>query len=251
MLANLHSWESPLSSDLVDFQTELQADLISIIRQLADLQQRSEQVMWSVVELYNNGDRKVAITYQQLLATQPDELRLVVGHSAHRIQLLKVLKTAKKLVKIASPWINHYGFDDEMIQETTNCLEREVDVEICWGFQRDIGSLIKPGKGCWSFSTPQPWQYDAIDKLQKLRRNYPARFRLKLIGTHAKVFLCEAFAVVGSCNVLCSKPRKLDNSHEELGLLTTDHRDIETLIDWFEKTPNLAARKPKTDTDIA
>lgn len=246
VLVNFPFEEHPELSDLADFRTELQGDVFSVIRQLADLRQRSEQVMWSVAALYNNVDRKVAATYQRLLEAKPDESRVVVGHSGHRTQWLKGLKEANQHVWIANPWITRYGFDDEMIQGTIACLERGVSIDICWGFQRDIGSLIKPGNGCWSFSIPNPWQYDAISKLQKLRKSYPDTFRLKLIGTHAKVFLCEKFAVVGSCNVLCSKPRRADNSREELGLLTTNRRDIETLMDWFEKAPNLTARKPKT-----
>lgn len=247
VLANFPSRKHPELSDLENFRTELQADMLSIVRQVADIQQRSEQVMWSVAALYNNVDRKVAAVYQKLLEAQSDESRVVVGHSGHRNWWLKGLKNAKKQVITINPWTTRHGFDDEMIRETRDCLKRGVQIDIGWGFQRDIGTLIKPENGSWSFSTPNPWQYNAMHELQALRRNYPDRFRLKLIGTHAKVFLCEKFAVVGSCNVLCSKPRQADDSRQELGLLTTDRCDIETLIEWFEKAPNLAARKPKTD----
>lgn len=245
VLSNLTSWQPPEPSDLVDFRAELQADTLSIMRQLADLRQRSEQVMRSVAALYNNVDRKVAVVYQQLLEAQPEESRVVIGHSGHRTQWLKGLKEANQLVISINPWTTRRGIDDEMIQAMTDCLEREVSINIGWGYQGDIGSLIKPENGAWKFSTPNPWQYDAIHELQRLRKTYPDRFKLKLIGTHAKVFLCEKFAVVGSCNVLCSQPRRSDDIHRELGLLTTDRRDIEALIDWFEQAPDLAARKPK------
>lgn len=247
VLAKLSFEEPPEPSVLAYFRAELQADVCAVMRQVADLRQCSEQVMYSVAALYNNVDRKVAAVYQQLLEAQSDESRVVVGHSGHRNWWLKGLKEAKKQVICINPWTARHGFDNEMLQETIDCLERGIQIDIGWGFQRDIGKLIKPGNGCWSFSTPKPWQYDAINELQKLRRSYPGRFRLKLIGTHAKVFLCEKFAVVGSCNVLCSKPRQADDSRQELGIFTTDRRDIETLIEWFEKAPNLAARKPKTD----
>jgi hypothetical protein len=247
VLVKLPFENPPEPSDLAYFRAELQADVFAVMRQVADLRQRSEQVMWSVAALYNNVDRKVAAVYQRLLQAQSDESRVVVGHSGHRNWWLKGLKEAKKQVIAINPWTTRHGFDNEMLQETIDCLERGVQIDMGWGFQRDIGNLIKLGNGCWSFSTPNPWQYNAINELQKLRRSYPDRFRLKLIGTHAKVFLCEKFAVVGSCNVLCSKPRQADDSRQELGLLTTDRRDIETLIEWFEKAPNLAARKPKTD----
>ncbi|MBD1943849.1 hypothetical protein H6F50_16035 [Coleofasciculus sp. FACHB-712] len=246
VLANFPFEEHPELCDLADFRAELHSDVFSVIRQLADLRQRSEQVMLSVAALYNNVDRKVAATYQRLLEDQPDESRVVIGHSGHRNQCLKVLKEARKQVIIVNPWITRYGINDEMIQGMIDCLEREVHIDMGWGFQRDIGSIIKPGNGYWSFSTPMPWQYNAINELQKLRKSYPNTFRLKLIGTHAKVFLCENFAVVGSCNVLCSKPRKSDDYREELGLLTTERRDIATLIDWFKKAPNLAEHKAKT-----
>ncbi len=247
VLAKLPSWEPSELSGLVEFRTELQADVFAVMRQVADLQQRSEQVMWSVAALYNTVDRKVAAVYQRLLEAQSDESRVVVGHSGHRNWWLKGLKEAKKQIVCINPWTTQHGFNNEMIQETIDCLNRGVQIDISWGFQRDIGTLIKPENGSWSFSKPNPWQYNAMFKLQELRSSYPDRFRLKLIGTHAKVFLCEQFAVVGSCNVLCSKPRNLDDSREELGLLTTNRRDIETLMNWFEKAPNLAARKPKTD----
>ncbi|MBE9225986.1 hypothetical protein IQ264_11170 [Phormidium sp. LEGE 05292] len=247
VLSNFPSWESSEPSGLRGFRAELQAEVISIMKELADLRERSEQVMCSVASLYNTVDRKVAKVYQRLLTAQAHDSRVVVGHSNHRTQWLKGLKQAKKHVIIVNPWITRRGIDAEMAQAMTDCLQRGVSISLGWGYQRDIGNLIKLGNGCWSFSTPNPWQYNAINELQKLRKTYPDRFSLKLIGTHAKVFLCEEFALIGSCNVLCSKPRQSDDSREEIGLITTDRGDITTVTDWFDKAPNLIARKPNTN----
>ena len=124
VLSNLPSWESPEPSDLVNFRSELQADMLSIVRQVADIRQRSEEVMWSVATLYNTVDRKVAAVYQRLLDAQSDESQVVVGHSGHRNWWLKGLKEAKKQIVCINPWTTQHGFDNEMIQETIDCLNQ-------------------------------------------------------------------------------------------------------------------------------
>ena len=83
-----------------------------------------------------------------------------------------------------------------------------------------------------------------MSELRKLKQLYPKHFQLKLIGTHAKVWVCDyKFAVVTSANFLCSKPGNTDNCHEEIGIWTNNINNIQNLINYFSKAPNLAAKK--------
>ncbi len=225
-----------------EIRRELQANIIPIMQQLNDIGQRCEQTIMSVAALYNNVDHAVASVYQRLLlSSQPHDSKLVIGRFEHRIKLLKVLEEAQEKVWIINPWISENGFDDPIIEGIDNCLKRKIPISIAWGFQRDIGTLIKPENGSWTFTKINPWQYNAMFKLMEKKRIYPSEFQLKLIGTHAKVFMNEQFAVVGSYNILCSKPKSEKDLYEELGLITTSPCDLQTLRDWFENAPNYTA----------
>ncbi|WP_413163189.1 hypothetical protein ACL6C3_28300 [Capilliphycus salinus ALCB114379] len=224
-----------------EIRTELQANIIPVMQQLNDIRQRTEQTMMSVAALYNHVDHAVASVYQRLLlSNQPHDSKLVIGRFEHRIKLLKILEEAQEKVWIISPWTSKNGFDEPIIEGMNNCLQRRIPISIGWGFQGDIGTLIKPQNSSWTF-TGLPWQYSAMPELRKLKCVYPDEFQLKLIGTHAKVFMNEQFAVVGSYNILCSKPKSEKDLYEELGLITTSPCDLQTLRDWFDNAPNYTA----------
>lgn len=170
--------------------------------------------------------------------------RIILGKYQHRSLLLKTLSQAQEKIIIVCPWLTRHSLDNNMIQEFKNTLNRQVKIEIGWGWQKDIGNIIIPGNGFWELKPANTWKYNAMSELQKLKRLYPEYFQLKLMGTHAKVWICDdKFAVVTSANILCSKPGNTDKSYEETGLWTNNFNDIQNLIKFFIKAPNLAAKK--------
>ncbi len=71
--------------------------------------------------------------------------------------------------------------------------------------------------------------------------HYPNLFHLKLMGTHAKYWICDRkVAYVGSHNVLSSNTSYLDLAGEEVGTLHTSPRNIQKLINCFETQPDLS-----------
>ncbi len=230
------------SLNLVDFRTELQANIIPIMQQLDDIRDQSEQAMMSVAALYDHVDSEIFSVYQRLLlASQPNDSNIITGRYEHRIKLYEILEQAQDQVWIITPWISQNGFDDSIIEGMNNCLQRKIPIHVGWGFQGDINTLIEPGKGSWTFTNGTPWQYRGMSDLRDLKNKYPNEFQLKLIGTHAKIFMSEQFAVVGSYNILCSQPKSEKDLYEEVGLITTHPSDLQTLRDWFENAPNHAA----------
>lgn len=243
VLTNFPSGPNPEPADLAHLRTEFLAATEAFIRELAGLQQHCDKVQRSLATLSNQVDGKVAEIIRRFWE-QPDESRVVLGKSGHQIQLKETLKQAKTRVLIVNPWLRRDAFDGDMLSHFTSALNRHVQIHLGWGWQQDIGNIIIPGNGCWNLNPPNTWKYDALPKLQHLRRRYPEQFQLKLMGTHAKFWVCDhKFAAVGSANVLCSKPRGADSAHAEVGLLTTNRYDIQELIHCFETAPNLAARQ--------
>lgn len=238
--ANIQYLRSP---DLESMYNQYPLEIIPITTKLDELHELTKEITKTLTKLCINVDLSFATTYQHILDSNTCKSSVIKGHSGHRKAALKALKEASKWVIFVNPWTTNYGFDVEMLEAYISCFNRGVNISLGWGFQRDIGSLIIPGNGCWSFSRPNPWQYSAMGQLQKLRQQYPDKFRLKLIGTHAKLVACESFAAIGSCNVLCSKPRSEDDLYEELGLFTHNPSDIKVFLEWFEKAPNWAERK--------
>ncbi|MGB3512399.1 MAG: phospholipase D-like domain-containing protein [Microcoleaceae cyanobacterium] len=170
--------------------------------------------------------------------------KVIIGKYQHRSLLLKSLSQAQEKIIIVCPWLTRHSLDNNLIQEFKNTLNRKVKIHIGWGWQQDIGNIIIPGNGCWELKPANTWKYNAMSELQKLKQFYPEHFQMKLIGTHAKVWVCDyKFAVVTSANILCSKLGNTDNCHEEIGIWTNNINSIQNLINSFAQAPNLAAKK--------
>ncbi|MGL5080838.1 MAG: phospholipase D-like domain-containing protein [Microcoleaceae cyanobacterium] len=173
---------------------------------------------------------------------------IVMGLFDHRQLFLKALKEAEYHVIITCPWVGQSGLDEEMLLEMNNALSRGVTIEIGWGWHRDIGREIITGNKSWSVRPAYNWKYNGLFKLQELRRKYPHTFKLKLMGTHAKYWVCDhTFAVVGSANILNVSSTSVAQPHEEIGSYVTDFKSIQTLINSFKFAADLAAERNHWD----
>ncbi|NES69881.1 MAG: hypothetical protein F6K24_34040, partial [Okeania sp. SIO2D1] len=134
--------------------------------------------------------------------------------------LIEALETVKKRLIIVCPWLNCNSIDEHLLQKFKDCLNRNCQIDIGWGY---LGDRLNIGKG---------WKYNALGDLQELEESYPGLFLLKLLGTHENYLVCdEKFAFVGSHNFLASGNQSLER---EVGVLTSYSEIIQGLINRFD-----------------
>ncbi len=164
------------------------------------------------------------------------ESDIVFGRSRSRASLLKAMDKAEERLIIVCPWLSLRSINDELLLKFISLLTQGIRIDIGWGYKYDIGKIITISSDGRPTITTDAWQnYSALPTLHKLQANYPNQFHLKLMGTHAKYWVCDRkFAYVGSHNVLSSNTSYLDLASDEVGTLHTSPRNIQKLINCFE-----------------
>jgi phosphatidylserine/phosphatidylglycerophosphate/cardiolipin synthase-like enzyme len=164
------------------------------------------------------------------------ESDIVFGRSRSRASLLKAMDKAEERLIIVCPWLSLRSINDELLLKFISLLTQGIRIDIGWGYKYDIGKIITISSDGRPTITTDAWQnYSALPTLHKLQANYPNQFHLKLMGTHAKYWICDRkFAYVGSHNVLSSNTSYLDLASDEVGTLHTSPRNIQKLINCFE-----------------
>ncbi|NER04091.1 MAG: hypothetical protein F6K17_16480, partial [Okeania sp. SIO3C4] len=152
--------------------------------------------------------------------TEEYQNQLVFDRPDSRGVLIEALETVKARLIIVCPWLNCNSIDEHLLNKFKNCLNRNCQIDIGWGYLGDRSNI---GKG---------WKYNALGDLQELEESYSGLFRLKLLGTHENFLVCdEKFAFVGSHNFLASGEESLER---EVGVLTSDSEIIQGLINRFD-----------------
>ena len=166
------------------------------------------------------------------LETQP-ETEITFGRSGGRLHLFKTLEEAKQRIVIKCPWASNHSIDNDLMLRLNYALDQGVQIDLGWGYQYDIGTVIKQDHlGNFTFSPEGQSRYSAMPKLFQLQKRYSDRLHLKLTGGHSKFFVCDRkFAYVGSHNVLSSTIPNLKIAYPDLqGDETgTIHRGIEAI----------------------
>lgn len=138
-----------------------------------------------------------------------------------------------------------------MILKFRAFLDRGGCIDIGWVYSYDVGKLIKisHNRKYEIDAKYKEWQsYNALPKLHELKFCYPYQFKLKLLGNHAKSWVCDRkLAYLGSHNVLSSNIPKLNTCHpylasDEMGTLLKSPRNITKVIQWFENKPDLSTK---------
>jgi phosphatidylserine/phosphatidylglycerophosphate/cardiolipin synthase-like enzyme len=170
------------------------------------------------------------------------ESDIVFGRSGSRASLFKAIDETRKRLIIVCPWLSLRSIDDELLLKFIALLTQGIRIDIGWGYKYDIGKIISITGDCRPTITADAWQnYSALPTLHKLQANYPNLFHLRLMGTHAKYWICDRkFAYVGSHNVLSSNTSYLDLAGDEVGTLHTSPHNIQKLINSFETQPDLS-----------
>jgi phosphatidylserine/phosphatidylglycerophosphate/cardiolipin synthase-like enzyme len=170
------------------------------------------------------------------------ESDIIFGRSGSRASLFKAIDSAKERLIIVCPWLSLRSIDDELLLKFIALLTQGIRIDIGWGYKHDIGKIISiTGDGRCTIAADAWQNYSALPTLHKLQANYPNLFHLKLMGTHAKYWICDRkFAYVGSHNVLSSNTSYLDLAGDEVGTLHISPRNIQKLINCFETQPDLS-----------
>ena len=170
------------------------------------------------------------------------ESDIILGRSGSRASLFKAIDETQERLIIVCPWLSLRSIDDELLLKFIALLTQGIRIDIGWGYKYDIGKIISITGDCRPTITADAWQnYSALPTLHKLQANYPNLFHLKLMGTHAKYWICDRkFAYVGSHNVLSSNTSYLDLAGDEVGTLHTSPHNIQKLINSFETQPDLS-----------
>jgi phosphatidylserine/phosphatidylglycerophosphate/cardiolipin synthase-like enzyme len=166
----------------------------------------------------------------------------VFGRSGSRASLFKAIGETQERLIIVCPWLSLRSIDDGLLLKFIALLTQGIRIDIGWGYKYDIGKIISiTGDGRCTIAADAWQNYSALPALHKLQANYPNLFHLKLMGTHAKYWICDRkFAYVGSHNVLSSNTSYLDLAGDEVGTLHTSPRNIQKLINCFETQPDLS-----------
>jgi len=166
------------------------------------------------------------------LETQP-ETEIIFERSGGRLHFFKTLEEAKERIVIKCPWASNHSIDNDLVLRLKYALDQGVQIDLGWGYQYDIGTVIKQDHhGNFTFTSEGQSRYSAMPKLFQLQKCYSDRLHLKLIGGHSKFFVCDLkFAYVGSHNVLSSTIPESSASYPDLqGDETgTIHRGIEAI----------------------
>ncbi|PSB30487.1 phospholipase D-like domain-containing protein [Chlorogloea sp. CCALA 695] len=188
-------------------------------------------------------EQRVAEINYFLKEIQPKyEYKLVCDRDQSRSFLLKAAKEAKERLILVCPWL-HWGIrwnDGELLNLFYKLLGKpNSSIEIGWGHYLDMeNKQVRSSSTSLRQSLKTHGKmYTALPQLEKLEKDYPQQFKLKLLGTHEKFLVCDrAWAMLGSHNFLSSG----DKSQErEVGLWTNDPYIVNELTKRFEKAKDL------------
>lgn len=197
-----------------------------------------------MIDKYNLPPQK---TLQDLglLQTQP-ETEIVFEKTGGRFHLFKALEEAKERVVIKCPWASDRAIDNDMMLRLNYALDQGVQIDLGWGYQYDLGTVIKKDHhGNLTFTAEAQYRYSAMSKLFQLQKRYSDRLHLKLTGGHSKYFVCDRqFAYVGSHNILSSTIPNLKSTYpdlqgDETGTIHRNLEMIQKLITRYDQAINL------------
>lgn len=232
---NSYAWETPTPAK-GDRISELELEL-----NLLQAKQNYLEKTQAILDRY--GAEMLQLMAGQTPSTSSPESEIVFGSSGGRDLLIQTLEKAQNRAIVVCPWLSRRSIDRDLILKIRALCDRGCRLDIGWGYQHDIGKLIKISRnGQYYIDAPADlWQnYSALPVLHEIQASYPHLFRLKLLGTHAKYWVCDdKFAYVGSHNVLSSNLPPLNSYYpdlagNEVGTLHKSRRNIQKLSDRFD-----------------
>jgi tetratricopeptide (TPR) repeat protein len=121
----------------------------------------------------------------------PKQTQKLPSHKA----LEAALETAQQRLLLVWPWASYVEIDDDLLNRFVRLLDRGCQLEIGWCHQGNQ----QEGRLTWRIS--QRWGIDsghldalklALNRLVRLRENYPDQFKFKIMGTTESFLVCDS-----------------------------------------------------------
>lgn len=186
---------------------------------------------------------------------KPYKYEIIIDRNGSRDRLKTALNKAENKLILVNPWITSRALKKDIERLIRKFLETtDGTIHIGWGYWRDIVDrqgdrdryddigFYPKGISRKEFleraqERGRSWAYSGLQDLASLEDKYPKRFKLKLIATHEKYFICDRkFALVGSHNFLCSTEDY--DGEKEIGIETNDPVIINLLINRYNNSTN-------------
>ena len=152
-----------------------------------------------------------------------------------RLLLEQALDNAQARLIVVYPYPSAQTLDEALIQKFRAFLDRNGCLDFGWGHLGDMSQghmprsidrrrSIDPGKKSFLHKT--------LNQLTQLKRQYPAQFRFKVLGTDEHFLVCDrSYAVLGAQSVATASAVF---PQAAVGLRTTDSEVIQGLVDRFD-----------------
>ncbi|PSB26536.1 tetratricopeptide repeat protein [Stenomitos frigidus] len=210
-------------SNAVDVEAQVDAAVKSHLEDIAQQLQPTEAPAYELVFDVKGSQRQEDAT----------------GYS--RVLLEQALDKAQARLIVVYPYPNAQTLDAELIQKFREFLDRNGCLDFGWGHLGDMSQGHTPRSIDRRRSldpTKKSFLHKTLHQLTQLKRQYPAQFRFKVLGTDEHFLVCDrSYAILGAQSVATASavfPRAA------VGLRTTDSEVIQGLVDRFDQ-PSLDA----------
>lgn len=212
-------------SNAVDVEAQVDAAVKSHLEDIAQVLQTTEAPAYELV-----FDVKGA---------QQQQGDATVGSS--RLLLEQALDSAQARLVVVYPYPSSQTLDAALIQKFREFLDRNGCLDFGWGHLGDMSQ----GHASRSIDrrrsldpTKKQFLHKTLNQLTQLKREYPAQFRFKVLGTDEHFLVCDrSYAVLGTQSVTIASAVF---PQAAVGLRTTDSDVIQGLVDRFDN-PSLDA----------
>lgn len=194
-------------------------------------------------------DSRLEAVMQQLEANRPvPEYELVFDVKSPRSQqnpansgcgsrtmLEQALAKAEARLIIVYPHPTPETLNSDLIQRFKQFLDREGCLDLGWGHLGDISNAQIPrsiNRRRAIDPAEKGFLYDTLNQLTQLKKQYPERFRFKVLGTDENFLVCDrTYAILGSQSIATAS---VVFPQAAVGLRTTDSDVIQELVDRFD-----------------
>ena len=212
-------------SNAVDVEAQVDAAVKSHLEGIAQQLQTSEAPAYELVF--------------DLKGAQQGQGDATVGYS--RSLLEQALDSAQARLIVVYPYPSLQTLDAALVQKFKAFLDRNGCLDFGWGHLGDMSQghtarsidrrrSLEPAKKSFLHKT--------LHQLTQLKRQYPAQFRFKVLGTDEHFLVCDrSYAILGAQSVTTASAVF---PQAAVGLRTTDSEVIQGLVDRFDN-PSLDA----------
>jgi len=216
-----------------EFQNQVEATLRQAIQDI-------NQQMWT----FPDGPRyEFVLDFKSTLATvaerqsdRPSETLTSMAVPDSRQVLEDALETSEQRLIIILPWSSQCSLDDGLMQRLERFFQqkRRLDLGWCYLADRETPRFLSAINQRWQSHPPKMGKLqDTLQKLLQIKRQYPAQFQFKILGTRENFLVSDdRYAVLGIDEALTATTLV---PNLELKLRTDDPAIIQQLTQRFDE----------------